>query len=113
MVKYDPDLNRIFTALGDPTRRETVNRLTRGPATVSELAASFEMSMPAFLGHLAKLETAGLVRTTKKGRVRSCALREGALDIAQDWLTEQQRLWETRLDQFDDYVTNLFKDRME
>lgn len=113
MVKYDPDLNRIFAALSDPTRRATISRLARGPASVSELAASFEMSMPAFLGHLGKLEQAGLIQTTKEGRVRSCALAEGALDVAQDWLTEQRRLWETRLDQLDDYVANLMKERQK
>lgn len=113
MVKHSPDLNLIFAALSDPTRRETVHRLARGAATVSELAGRFEMSMPAYLGHLDKLEKAGLIRTTKTGRVRSCALKDGALEMAQDWLGEQQRLWETRLDQFDDYVNDLMKERQK
>lgn len=107
MAKHDPDLNLIFTALGDPTRRAVIARLGRGPATVSELAAQHDMALPSFMGHLAKLEHAGLIRSEKKGRIRSCHLVQGQLASAQDWLSQQRALWQARLDQFDDYVTTL------
>ncbi len=111
MAKHDPDLNMIFGALSDPTRRDIVSRLTRGPATVSELASAHDMALPSFLGHLGKLETAGLITTSKTGRVRTCELNSGTLAPAQDWLSEQRAIWESRLDRFDDYVTNLMKER--
>ncbi|MBK0398987.1 winged helix-turn-helix transcriptional regulator [Limibaculum sp. M0105] len=111
MTKYEPNLNLVFSALSDPTRRAVIARLARGPATVSELAASHAMALPSFLGHLGKLERAGLIRSTKSGRVRSCALTGAGLAPAQDWLSRQRALWETRLDQFDDYVTGLMKER--
>lgn len=107
MAKHDPDLNLIFAALGDPTRRAIVARLGRGPATVSELAAPHDMALPSFMGHLAKLEKAGLIHSWKTGRIRSCRLNGGALTPAQDWLGQQRALWQARLDQFDSYVTTL------
>lgn len=111
MAKCDPSLDLLFAALGDPTRRAILARLARGPATVSELAAPHEMALPSFLGHLRKLENAGLVDTTKSGRVRTCRLLPEALMPARAWLDEQREIWEGRLDRFDDYVTNLMKDR--
>lgn len=111
MANHQPDLDAVFSALSDPTRRAVIARLTGGPATVSELASSHDMALPSFMGHLGKLEKAGLIRSTKSGRVRSCELAEGALLPAQDWLAEQRALWEARLDRFDDYATNLMKGR--
>ncbi len=111
MAKYDPTLDRVFTALGDPTRRTILARLAQGPASVSELAAPHAMSLPSFLGHLARLETAGLVTTAKLGRIRTCTLSPDAFRPAQDWLSAQRSLWQDRLDQFDAYVTTLIKDR--
>ena len=111
MAKYDPTLDRVFTALGDPTRRTILARLAQGPASVSELAAPHAMSLPSFLGHLARLETAGLVTTAKLGRIRTCTLVPNAFCPAQDWLSAQRSLWQDRLDQFDAYVTTLIKDR--
>lgn len=107
MAKHHPDLDLLFAALADPTRRTIVARLARGPATVSELAAPHDMALPSFLGHLHKLEAAGLVDTEKRGRSRLCRLSPGGLAPARAWITGQQALWETRLDQFDAYVTNL------
>jgi len=111
MAKHDPQLDRLFAALSDPTRRATISRLTRGPATVSELAAAHDMALPSFLGHLEKLERAGLIRSSKAGRVRTCRLADDALAPARDWLSEQRALWRARLGQFDDYVANLMKEK--
>lgn len=111
MANNDPSLDLLFSALGDPTRRAIVARLSRGPATVSELAAPHDMALPSFLGHLSKLEAAGLIQSAKQGRTRTCALSPGAFAPVQDWLSEQQNLWETRLDQLDSYVTDLMKEK--
>jgi len=111
MAKYDPSLDLVFTALGDPTRRAVVARLARGRASVSELAAPHDMSMPSFMGHLGKLEAAGLIETRKEGRSRICSLRREGLAPVADWLEEQRALWQGRLDQFDDYVKRLHKER--
>lgn len=111
MAKFDPTLDVLFTALGDPTRREILSRLARGPASVSELHAAHEMALPSFMGHLKKLEDAGLIATTKAGRVRSCQLVPEAFAPVQDWLAEQRAEWEARLDRLDDYVTRLMKER--
>lgn len=113
MAKHQPDLDRLFSALGDPTRRAVLDRLARGPASVSELAAGHDMAMPSFLGHLRKLEAAGLIRTAKQGRVRQCEAVLDALKPAQGWLDRQEASWRSRLDQFDDYVTNLMKERSD
>jgi len=111
MAKYDSRLDTLFTALGDPTRRMILTRLARGAASVSELAAPHDMSMPSLLGHLKKLEDAGLITSTKAGRVRTCTLSPAAFRPAQDWLGEQREIWEGRLDRLDDYVSNLKKER--
>jgi DNA-binding transcriptional ArsR family regulator len=111
MAKHDPSLDLLFAALGDPTRRAILARLARGPATVSELAGPHDMALPSFLGHLRKLEKAGVIATEKEGRVRICRLLPDALAPARSWLDEQRDIWEGRLDRFDDYVKNLMKDR--
>jgi DNA-binding transcriptional ArsR family regulator len=111
MAKHDPALDLLFTALGDPTRRAILGRLARGPASVGELASAHDMALPSFLGHLRKLEAAGLIATSKQGRVRQCRLVPLALETAKGWLDEQRDLWEGRLDLFDDYVTALMEDR--
>ena len=91
-------LDRAFTALGDPTRRAIVERLAGGPATVSELAAPLPMSLPAVMLHLKVLEESGLVASEKKGRVRTCRIEPAALSAAEQWVSERRRLWEARLD---------------
>ncbi len=100
-------LDRVFQALAGPTRRAVLERLSRGPATVSELARSFDMSLPAFLQHLDVLEACGLVRSRKAGRVRTCRLARAPLEKAETWLARQRTLWERRLDQLDDYLKTM------
>jgi len=91
-------LDSFFSALADPTRRAVIERLTTGPAPVKELHAPHDMALPTFLKHLSKLEEAGLVRTEKKGRVRTVHIEAAPLAQAEDWLSKQRKLWEGRLD---------------
>src|SRR5215469_5411030 len=100
-------LDRLFQALADPTRRAVVERLGRGPAATSELARPFAMALPSFVQHLQVLQRAGLVTSAKQGRVRTYRLTPQSLGAAENWMTAQRRLWERRLDQFDDYVATL------
>ena len=100
-------LDTLFQALGDPTRRAMLERLARGPATVTELAAPFDMALPSFLGHVGRLEAAGLVTTAKSGRVRTVTLVPGAFTPVRSWLDDQRALWEGRLDRLDAYVRTL------
>jgi DNA-binding transcriptional ArsR family regulator len=97
----------VFRALSDPTRRKVLERLSKGPASVSELAKPFDMKLPSFVQHLAILEQSRLVTSIKKGRVRMFEIRPQRLKVAEDWLAEQRRLWETRLDQLDEYLLKL------
>jgi DNA-binding transcriptional ArsR family regulator len=93
--------------LADPTRRAVVERLGRGPAATSELARPFDMALPSFLQHLGVLEEVGLVTSKKDGRVRTYRLTPRPLQAVEDWMTTQRRLWDRRLDQFDEYVRTL------
>jgi DNA-binding transcriptional ArsR family regulator len=111
MAKHDPHLDLLFHALSDPTRRMMLNRLAKGPAPVTELAGPTGLRLPTILRHLSVLEAAGLVATQKDGRVRSCAFQPKALQPMTDWLEEQRKVWEARLDRLDDYVTKLMKER--
>ena len=97
-------LDRVFQALADPTRRGMVERLVRGPASVSELSRPLAMSLPAVLQHLQVLEAAGLVSSEKAGRVRTCRIEPAALRTAEAWITDQRTAWETRLDRLGDYL---------
>ena len=97
----------VFRALADPTRRKVLERLAKGPASVTELAEPFDMKLPSFIQHLSVLERAGLVTSTKRGRVRTYELVPAALGVADGWLAEQRRLWERRLDQLDDLLNTL------
>ena len=99
-----PSLDQVFHALADPTRRGMVERLVRGPATVSELSRPLDMSLPAVLQHLQVLEASGLVRSEKVGRVRTCRIEPDALRAAEAWVTGQRTAWETRLDRLGDYL---------
>ena len=92
------DLDHIYHAMSDATRRAVVARLATGPATVSELAAPHDIALPTFLKHLKVLEKSWLVRSEKKGRVRTCHIEAAPLREAEDWLARQRRLWEGRLD---------------
>jgi DNA-binding transcriptional ArsR family regulator len=100
-------LDQVFRALGDPTRRAALGRLSRGPAAVSELARPFDMALPSFTQHLAVLESCGLVRSRKIGRVRTVQLVPQPLEVAEHWMVEQRALWERRLDQLDNYLKDL------
>jgi DNA-binding transcriptional ArsR family regulator len=111
MAKHDPHLDLLFHALSDPTRRMMLTRLARGPAAVTELAGPTGLRLPTILRHLSVLEEAGLVVSQKDGRVRSCAFQPTAMAPMHDWLEEQRRLWDGRLDRLDDYVTKLMKER--
>ncbi len=113
MAKHDPDLSLLFHALSDPTRRAILTRLAQGPAAVTELAAPTGLRLPTVMRHLSVLEAAGLIATTKDGRVRSCAIVPGALAPVRSWLDAQRAIWESRLDRLDDYVTKLMKERAE
>jgi DNA-binding transcriptional ArsR family regulator len=111
MAKHDTSLDLLFHALSDPTRRLMLTRLARGPARVTELAGPTGLKLPTVMRHLSVLEAAGLVSTQKDGRVRSCALQPEAMVPMRDWLDEQRRVWEARLDRLDDYVMKLMKER--
>jgi DNA-binding transcriptional ArsR family regulator len=100
-------LDRVFHALSDPTRRAIVRRLSRGPASVSELAKPFTLAMPSLLQHLRVLEASRLIRSEKTGRVRTCEMQPAALSLAEGWLVEQRALWEGRLDRMETYVAAL------
>jgi DNA-binding transcriptional ArsR family regulator len=98
----DP-LDAVFSALADPTRRAIVVRLSEGEASVSELAAPFNVSLPAVTKHLAVLERAGLLEHSKEGRVRHCRLVAARLKVADDWLSTYRVFWERRLDSLADH----------
>ncbi|MBL8625619.1 MAG: helix-turn-helix transcriptional regulator [Myxococcales bacterium] len=104
MPERSVDLNRVFQALADPTRRAVVTRLCAGPAAVSELARPFAMALPSFAQHLDVLERAGLVRSRKRGRVRTYALAPRRLQAAERWMQRQRAEWATRLDQLDAFL---------
>lgn len=107
MTKYSTELNVKFQALADPTRRTVLEKLSLGPATVSQLAEPFKMALPSFLQHLKVLEQSKLVRSYKTGRVRTFELQVDELRQAQHWLKAQEQLWERRLDQLDNYLITL------
>jgi len=97
-------LDRLFKALADPSRRVMVERLARGPASVSELARPLAMSLPAVVQHLQVLEASGLVRSEKTGRVRTCRMEPAALQAAERWIAERRATWERRLDRLGDFL---------
>jgi DNA-binding transcriptional ArsR family regulator len=104
MIQPTQPLDLMFQALADPARRGMVERLSAGPASVSELARPLDMSLPAVMQHLQVLETSGLVRSQKVGRVRTCTIQPDALQAAERWLNERRALWERRLDLLGDYL---------
>ena len=94
----------MFQALADPARRSMVERLSRGPASVSELARPLDMSLPAVMQHLAMLEAGGIVTSEKIGRVRTCQIRPEALSLAEQWINQRRTQWERRLDRLGDFL---------
>ena len=97
----------VFHALANSTRRRILEQLTIGPATVSDLAAPFDMRLPSFVQHLSVLERSRLVKSKKRGRVRTYEIAPERFKVAEDWLSGRRRLWESRLDRFDEYVSQL------
>ncbi len=104
-------LDLAFQALADPARRQMVARLSRGPASVSELAGPLPMSLPAVLQHLQMLEASGLVQSQKTGRVRTCRIDPNALSAAEAWIAEQRALWNDRLDRLEDFLADIQKEK--
>ena len=100
-------LDRTFQALADPTRRGMLARLSRGPASVSDLARPLPISLPAVLQHLQALEASGLVRSEKKGRVRTVSIEPAAMNAAERWFAEQRSAWEARLDRLEAYLEDI------
>ncbi len=100
-------MDRTFRALADPTRRAMVERLARGPASVSELARPFRMALPSLLEHVRVLESCGLVQTEKVGRVRTCRLDPAPIKATEAWLSKQRVAWERRLDRLETYLADL------
>jgi DNA-binding transcriptional ArsR family regulator len=100
-------LDRAFQALSDPIRRGMLARLSRGPASVSDLARPLSISLPAVLQHLQALEASGLIATHKAGRVRTCRIEPQALSAAESWIAGQRAVWEGRVDRFEIYVDEL------
>jgi DNA-binding transcriptional ArsR family regulator len=107
MLNQSTELDRLFHALADPARRAMLERLARGPAPVTELARPLPMSLPSAMQHLGVLEAAGLVRSEKVGRVRTCAIEAGALSEAERWIAARRLEWERRLDRLGEYLKTL------
>ncbi|MCU1486728.1 MAG: hypothetical protein JWN67_3474 [Actinomycetia bacterium] len=99
-------LDGVFAALADPTRRAVVQRLGGGPASVGELARPFPITLPSFMKHVRTLESCGLIRTVKSGRVRTCTLDPERLSLAEGWLDRQRAIWEAHTERLDTFVTN-------
>ena len=110
MLNQSSDLDRLFHALADPARRAIVERLALGPAPVSELARPLPMSLPSVMQHLGVLEAAGLVRSEKVGRVRTCAIDPNALSQAEQWINTRRIEWQHRLDRLGEYLKALGKE---
>jgi len=111
MAKHNPDLSLIFHALSDPTRRDMLARLVRGPVTVSDLARPTGFALPTVMRHLDVLEQADLIATTKTGRTRLCSVRPDSLSLPADWLAAQRSLWEARTDRLEAYVQTLMQEK--
>jgi DNA-binding transcriptional ArsR family regulator len=104
MLNYAPDLDRVFQALADPGRRLMVERLSRGPASVTELGKPLDMSLAAVLQHVQVLETCGLIRSSKLGRTRTCSINSSALRSAETWIADRRTMVERRLDRLGEYL---------
>lgn len=111
MEQYQTPLDNVFRALADPTRREVLGRLGRGPASISELAQPFAISLPSFMKHIHLLEQSGLIRTEKTGRVRTCAIETQPFAAAETWLSQQRAVWEGRTDRLEQFLARQQKDQ--
>lgn len=111
MEQYSEPLDGVFQALADPTRRAVLGRLGDGPASISDLAKPFDMALPSFMKHIRLLQSSGLIRTRKKGRVRTCAIEKRRFALIEGWLSEQRRLWEGRTDRLEQFVSARGKEK--
>jgi DNA-binding transcriptional ArsR family regulator len=107
MAQYSQQLNGIFQALADPTRRAVLWRLGQGPASISELAKPFDMTLPSFMKHIHLLEASGWIQTHKAGRVRTCVIEKRSFTVVEAWLSEQRELWEGRTDRLEKIATTM------
>ena len=107
MEQYPAQLDGIFQALADPTRRAVLGRLGKGPASISDLAKPFDMALPSFMKHIHFLEDSGRIRTRKEGRVRTCAIKKRPFAAVETWLSAQRALWEARTDRLEQFVTTV------
>lgn len=106
MTQYAQQLDGIFHALADPTRRAVLGRLGKGPAAISELAEPFDMALPSFMKHIHLLEQSGLITTRKEGRVRTCAIEKKPFTVIETWLSRQRAIWKGRTDRLEQFVLN-------
>jgi DNA-binding transcriptional ArsR family regulator len=104
MNRKKPSIDRVFHALGDPTRRAILEKLSQGPVSVSRLAEPLEMTLAAVVQHLQVLEESGLVQTEKLGRVRTCRIEPAGLSVAAEWIGERRSIWEQGLDRLGDLL---------
>jgi DNA-binding transcriptional ArsR family regulator len=104
MHKKKPDIDRVFHALGDPTRRAIMEQLSQGPISVSRLAEPLSITLAAVVQHLQVLEESGLVQTEKTGRVRTCRIESTGLSVAQQWIADRRPAWDRRLDRLGDLL---------
>lgn len=105
MAQYSAVLDGVFVALADPTRRAVLRRLGHRPASVGELAGEAPMTLPSFMKHVRVLESNGLIRTVKSGRVRTCELNRERFALVEDWLAEQRSIWTDRTDRLERFVS--------
>lgn len=110
MTEKVATIDRVLHALANPTRRRVVERLSRGPASVTELAEPFDMALPSFVQHLGVLEDGGLLSSKKDGRVRVYRVVPRRLKVAEDWLSRQRTMWEGRLDRLDRYLVDSWEE---
>lgn len=113
MAKHYPELSLLFRALADPTRRSILTRLAEGSAGVTDLSEPTGLRMPTVMRHISVLEEAGLIATSKDGRVRTCAIVPEALEPVRTWLDEQRAIWEARLDRLETFAMKTMKERTE
>jgi DNA-binding transcriptional ArsR family regulator len=104
--RTSPRVDRVFHALGDPTRRAIVERLSQGPISVSDLAAPLAITLAAVVQHLQVLEESGLIKTHKKGRVRTCRMEPAGLAVVERWIASRRSLWERRLDRLGELLSD-------
>ncbi len=104
MKRKKPDIDRVFHALGDPTRRAIMEKLSEAPISVSRLAEPLDMTLAAVVQHLQVLEESGLIQTEKVGRVRTCRIEPAGLSVAEQWLGDRRSTWDRRFDRLGEFL---------